>query len=419
MEVINLNLIPNGTNPVVHCSQYDEGREFRFNLFNGTSVLTLDGTETIECDVKKPDGNVVTVAVTNTSSDYIVVTTTLQMTACGGNSEGVVNIQKGGANLYTLNFILYCERNPLENGIQSDSAIHNLETQIANAVADQYDSNNVIFDNAPTSGHGIGYAVTSEGVKNSLDNLTVGDLADVTITTPTSGEALVFDLTDPDNPVIVNGTVSTVGSIDDLSDVDTTGKGNDYSLVYNSNDAEWQSKKLTVEVTQAEYDQLKLDGDLVEGVHYVITDGQNVTCNLGDLNDVDTTGASTGDILVKGASGWEKGDHVKDWTYCGEYNLGQNGSVNTGTWTLLQSLANRKDVLFLIRIAGGSIGNMPRISLYLPLSVFNTLSAFPDFMIATSRNYVQLDKASDTSITVSNTTIGVSGNDVYIKLYTR
>lgn len=306
MEVINLNLIPNGTNPVVHCSQYDEGREFRFNLFNGTSVLTLDGTETIECDVKKPDGNVVTVAVTNTSSDYIVVTTTLQMTACGGNSEGVIKISKSGVNLYTLNFILYCERNPMENGIQSDSAIHNLNTQIANAVADQYDSNNVIFDNAPTSGHGIGYAVTSEGIKTTIDNLTVGDLADVTVTTPLSGEALTWDGTK-----WVNGTVSTVGSIDDLSDVDTTGKGNDYSLVYNSNDAEWQAKKLTVEVTQAEYDQLKLDGDLVEGVHYVITDGQNVTCNLGDLTDVDTSGASTGDILVKGASGWEKSS-VKD-----------------------------------------------------------------------------------------------------------
>ena len=110
MEILNLNLIPNGTNPVVHCSQYDEGRVFRFNLFNGSAVYTLDGTETIECDVKKPDGNIVTVAVTNTSSTYIEVTTTLQMCACSGNSRGTIKISKGGDNLYTLNFILACER---------------------------------------------------------------------------------------------------------------------------------------------------------------------------------------------------------------------------------------------------------------------------------------------------------------------
>ena len=217
--------------------------------------------------------------------------------------------------------------NDLEDRIED--AYGDVVALVASEVAQQY-SGDVIFDNAPTQNHGVGYAVTSDGVKTALDSkvdasdlaevATTGDyddlsntphipvnsdfsaagLSDVTISSPTQGEALVFD----ENGNLVNGTVSTVGSIDDLSDVDTTGKGNDYSLVYNSNDAEWQAKKLTVEVTQAEYDQLKLDGDLVEGVHYVITDGQDVTCNLGDLNDVDTSGASTGDILVKGASGW-------------------------------------------------------------------------------------------------------------------
>ena len=71
MEVINLNLIPTGAIPVVHASQYDEGRTFRANLMDGSTVYTLDGTETLECDVKKPDGNIVTVAVTNTSDSYV------------------------------------------------------------------------------------------------------------------------------------------------------------------------------------------------------------------------------------------------------------------------------------------------------------------------------------------------------------
>ena len=133
METLNLNLIPTGANPVAHVSQYDEGRVIRFNLFEGSAVYTLDGTETIECDVKKPDGNVVTLAVPNTSDSYVDVTTTLQTCACAGDNLADIKITKGAVIIATLNFILSVERSPLENGIESDSAIHNLEQQIAEA----------------------------------------------------------------------------------------------------------------------------------------------------------------------------------------------------------------------------------------------------------------------------------------------
>lgn len=279
MEAINLNLIPNGTNPVVHCSQYDEGREFRFNLFDGASVFVLDGTEDITCDVKKPDGNIVTAAVPNTEDDYIIVTTTLQMTACSGNSLGTINISKGGINLYTLNFVLYCERSPLENGIESDSAIHNLETQIAEAVADQYDANSVVFDNTPTVGHGIGFAVTSEGVKNAIDGIVVpdelNDLSDVEISGQAQGEALVWDGTK-----WVNGTVSTVGNLDDLNDVDTTGKANGDSLRYDGN--EWVAKPTTIEMTKAEYDAI-VDFTPYANTHIVITDAPNLNPTASEI----------------------------------------------------------------------------------------------------------------------------------------
>ena len=293
MERIKLNLIPSGVAPVVHVSQYDDGRTFAIDLFEGDNAYTLDGTEVLTVNVRKPDGHLVTESITNTSDSYVTVDTTEQMTACHGTNLANLKIEKGSITIASLNFLMNVERDPLENGDPSESFVDNLNTQIANAVADQYDSNNVIFDNAPTSGHGTPYTVTSEGIKTTIDNLTVGDLSDVTVTTPLSGEALTWD-----GSKWVNGTVSTVGSIDDLSDVDTTGKGNGYSLVYNSNDAEWQAKKLTVEVTQAEYDQLKLDGDLVEGVHYVITDGQDVTCNLGDLNDVTITSPQANQVVA-------------------------------------------------------------------------------------------------------------------------
>lgn len=173
MEQFNLNLIPGGTRPVCHASQYDIGRTIRINLFEGTSVFTLTGAETISLSVRKPDGNVVTAAVTNTSGSYVEIETTEQMTACHGSNLCELKLEEGGDVIGTLNFILEVEQDPLEGGVQSASEIDNLETQVAGMVAtevaNQYDSANVIFDNDPTAGHGIGYAVTSEGVKNAID----------------------------------------------------------------------------------------------------------------------------------------------------------------------------------------------------------------------------------------------------------
>ena len=201
MEVINLNLIPTGALPVVHASQYDEGRTFRANLMDGSTVYTLDGTETLECDVKKPDGNIVTVAVTNTSDSYVEIDTTLQMCACAGESLADLHITKGAQEIGTLNFILAVERSPLEGGIESESDLHNLQEQIGEAVAEQYAAEDVVFDAAPVAGHGTGFAVTSEGVKTYVEGeiaaLTIpeelDDLQDVELTSPTAGQILEYD----------------------------------------------------------------------------------------------------------------------------------------------------------------------------------------------------------------------------------
>ena len=201
MERIKLNLIPSGVAPVVHCSQYDDGREFAIDLFEGDSVYVLDGTETLTVNVRKPDGHLVTESVTNTSDSYVVIATTEQMVAVHGTNYAKLQIVKGAVTIATLEFLMNVSRDPLENGDPSESFVHNLETQIASAVADQYDSANVIFDNAPTSGHGTPYTVTSEGIKDAIDNAISGltipenitDLADVDVTTPTNGEIMVYN----------------------------------------------------------------------------------------------------------------------------------------------------------------------------------------------------------------------------------
>lgn len=175
MESFNLNIIPGKDRPVCHASQYDIGRTIHVNLFEGFNVFTLDGTEVISISVRKPDGNVVTESVTNTSDSYVEFVTTEQMTACHGSNLCELKLEKGADVIGTMNFILEVEQDPLEGGVQSDTQIHNLQTQVADLVAievaDQYDSADVIFDNTPTAGHGVGYAVTSEGVLNALGSL--------------------------------------------------------------------------------------------------------------------------------------------------------------------------------------------------------------------------------------------------------
>ena len=172
MEIINLDMVPGKKSPVCHASQYDDGRVIRFNLYDSGLPYTLDGTETITFEVRKPDGNIVTSTLTNTSDSYVDVVTTEQMTAVKGANLCEVRVEKGAINIGSLNVIMAVEMDPTDGGIASTSVIDNLRSQIsgmvAEEVADQYDSANVIFDAAPTPGHGNGYAVTSEGVNNAL-----------------------------------------------------------------------------------------------------------------------------------------------------------------------------------------------------------------------------------------------------------
>lgn len=135
MEQVNLNIVPNGIKPVCHASQYDRGRQIRLNLYDGTSTYSLSGTETIELNIKKADGTVYTDEITNTSDNYLVVSTTQQMTAASGDNECNIKITDGSVVIGTLNFILNVEASPLEGGIDSVSYIYNLSQQIEDIIS--------------------------------------------------------------------------------------------------------------------------------------------------------------------------------------------------------------------------------------------------------------------------------------------
>lgn len=258
MEQITLNMIPKGITPICHASQYDKGRVIRLNIMDGLQGYVLSN-ESVQLNVRKPDMNIVTTDVDTTSGNtFVDIVTTEQMTACEGDNLCEIVLSAGDVVIASLNFIMRVEVDVLKDGIESETEIHNLTTQIqaineeivpqmvAEEVENQYDSENVIFDDHPTAGHGTGYVVKSENVPDELN-----DLDDVEIDSPTSNQALVYD------PVIgkwVNGEVSTVGSIDDLDDVDTTGKATGDNLRYDGN--EWVAKPNTIAMTLAEWNAM-------------------------------------------------------------------------------------------------------------------------------------------------------------------
>lgn len=304
MEIITLNLVPKGITPVCHASQFDIGRTIRLAIVDELHGYIFSD-EKVELRVRKPDDNVVTASVEVTSGNaYVDIVTTEQMTACEGVNKCELRITKGGVRIGSLNFDMKVEVDPLKDGIESETEIHNLETQIreideellpdmvAEEVANQYDSQNVIFDDHPIAGHGTGYVVKSENVPDELN-----DLDDVDISGQAQGEALVWDSV---NNKWVNGTVSTVGGLNDLNDVtiDDTSLADKQELVYNGTEEVFENKTTRVELTQAEYDAL---ANPLPDVDYYITDAPSMQGTSADLS-YDGGTDSTYDVIeeVKG-----------------------------------------------------------------------------------------------------------------------
>ena len=201
--------------------------------------------------------------------------TTKQVTV--GRDEGTITEEGDSFDAANMN--------DLEQRIED--AYGDISQMVADEVAQQYDSNSVIFDNVATEGHGVGFVVSSDYIAN----LKVEDLKDVDISSPQPNQALVFDFTDPDNPKIVNGEVSTVGGLNDLNDVtiddNTLAEGQE--LVYNDTDEVFENKTTRVELTQAEYDALVSGGTVLPNVDYYITDAPSMSGSSKDLSFDGTT----------------------------------------------------------------------------------------------------------------------------------
>lgn len=139
MEIIKLNLIPSGVNPTCHCSQYDNGRVIRIDLFDGLTPYVLQSGDTVTLNVRKPDNTIIETSLTATQGNtYVNLVTTEQMCACVGYNLCDLTITNGSTVIGTLNFIMQVERDVLADGIPSQSVIEDLDALVAEAVGDNF-----------------------------------------------------------------------------------------------------------------------------------------------------------------------------------------------------------------------------------------------------------------------------------------
>lgn len=349
MEKIRLNLIPSGTMPTCHASQYDEGRVIRIELFEGVNPYTLSASESVSLGVRKPDQKIVTMPIVNTQANYVDIVTTLQTCAVTGSNLCELTISDNNKTISTLNFIMQVERSPLMDGDESESQINDLQERVNEcvevALEDLYDGTSVAFDTEPVESHDEPYTVTSAGIFNALagkasasefNNYYTKSEVDATFnalnasnigydgtnaglqaddvqeaidelagkSTNVSVDAIVTQgehIADITIDGITTGLYSTEAGaqdLDDLDDVTITNPHNYDGLYYDNANNVFVNGKNYVELTQSEYNTLVANNQVNPDIFYYITDSSSFILSINELTDVVITNAQEGDVLA-------------------------------------------------------------------------------------------------------------------------
>lgn len=129
---IVLDMTP-GTKPIVNVSQYDTGaRTLVFHLRQNRQTFTPpDGCTAIIHGIK-PDSTYFSYTV-EIDGDTVIADCTEQMTACVGFAECEVRLSNSEGHVGSANFLLNCEKSPMEGAVISDTDIPLFEQLTARA----------------------------------------------------------------------------------------------------------------------------------------------------------------------------------------------------------------------------------------------------------------------------------------------
>ena len=176
MNNVKLNMIPEDLCPIIHVSQYDNGRKIRLHLFENKTNYVLDGTEVLSVIVRKPDNTLVSLDIANVfeGKSYVDFFTTEQMCACAGEAYGEFTISKNGTSVSSKNFVFLVEGAPDEGGITSQSEINNLARQVHNAVVEELEDNGASetgYDNTESGLEATNVQDAIDEVNTKIDNI--------------------------------------------------------------------------------------------------------------------------------------------------------------------------------------------------------------------------------------------------------
>ena len=135
-ENVNVCITPKGDKPVLHFSQFDNGRIFTVTVLadDGETAAVLTDLD-IEFRLRKTDSHVVTVAPESVTDNVITFKTTEQMCACCGQNIASVVLMDNDTNIIsTLDILVEIQRDIMSGGLTSESDIRNLTTQIEQIV---------------------------------------------------------------------------------------------------------------------------------------------------------------------------------------------------------------------------------------------------------------------------------------------
>lgn len=145
----NLNVIPSGVRPVIHCSQYDNNLSaIRFKLYKENTEFTIPSGAAVIINGYKPDNTGFSYAASAISGNIATMDVTQQMTAVAGDVLCELRVRTESQIIGTLNFVLRVEPAPLtDDTIISETDIPLIE-QAVDIAANLAEYIQVTYDNA-------------------------------------------------------------------------------------------------------------------------------------------------------------------------------------------------------------------------------------------------------------------------------
>ncbi len=193
MQTKNLQIVPNGVMPRINVSQYDNGREVHFLLYDGSVPYITPAGSSIRVEGTKKDGTGFSYICSYTGNNVTVIIKE-QMTLFDGEVPCELRISKNDTDIGTLNFILAVEKGALSDDIPiSDTEIPAI---IELAKEEQYSSEawaRGTRNGIPVSEDDPAYHNNSKWYADHSQGGSFATLSDVDIYQPMDGQVPVYN----------------------------------------------------------------------------------------------------------------------------------------------------------------------------------------------------------------------------------